>query len=97
MTWLPPFGRVIRQGQVVCRVDRAPVILLYMGEGPVVAGPGRGVVTGQDVAQLNYDLVALGYANRADIAPALGWDYFGWDTKYALQQLQRPRPRGPDR
>ncbi len=39
------------------------------------------------MAQLNHDRVALGYANRADIA-ALGWDYFGWDTKYALQQLQ---------
>ena len=86
LTWLPPLGRVIRQGGVLWRVDNAvPVILLY-GKVPLWRALAEGV-TGQDVAQLNHDLVALGYANRADIT-ALGWDYFGWDTKYALQQLQ---------
>jgi hypothetical protein len=86
LTWLPPQGRVIRQGGVLYRVDnRVPVILLY-GKVPAWRALAEGV-TGQDMAQLNHDLVKLGYANSADIA-ALGWDFFGWDTKYALEQLQ---------
>jgi hypothetical protein len=44
-------------------------------------------LTGADVAQLNYDLVALGYADRSDIS-ALGWDYFSWETAYGVQQLE---------
>jgi hypothetical protein len=86
LTWLPPAGRVIGQGGVLWRVDnRVPVILLY-GKVPAWRALAVGV-RGQDVAQLNHDLVRLGYGNSADIA-ALGWDYFGWDTRYALQQLQ---------
>ena len=86
LTWLPPTGRVLVQGGVLYRVDNAiPVILLY-GQVPLWRALAEGM-TGQDVAQLNHDLVALGYADSADVA-ALGWDYFGWDTKYALQQLQ---------
>jgi hypothetical protein len=86
LTWLPPAGRVIGQGGVLWRVDNAvPVILLY-GKVPLWRALAEGV-RGQDVAQLNHDLVRLGYGNAADIA-ALGWDYFGWDTKYALQRLQ---------
>jgi multidrug efflux pump subunit AcrA (membrane-fusion protein) len=86
LTWLPAEGRVIRQGQVLYRVDnRVPVYLLY-GKVPAWRALAAGM-TGQDVAQLNHDLVRLGYASSADIA-ALGWDYFGWDTRYALQQLQ---------
>jgi hypothetical protein len=86
LTWLPPAGRVIGQGGVLWRVDNAvPVILLY-GKVPLWRALAEGA-TGQDVAQLNHDLVRLGYGNAADIA-ALGWDYFGWDTKHALQRLQ---------
>lgn len=86
LTWLPGEGKVIRQGGVLYRVDnRVPVILLS-GKVPLWRFLSEGV-TGQDVAQLNHDLVKLGYASRADVA-ALGWDYFGWDTKYALEQLQ---------
>jgi HlyD family secretion protein len=44
-------------------------------------------VRGADVAQLNHDLVHLGYADRADIA-ALGWDYYSWETRYAVEQLE---------
>jgi hypothetical protein len=86
LTWLPAEGRVIRQGGVLYRVDdRVPVILLY-GRVPSWRALSEGV-TGQDVAQLNHDLVKLGYASSADVA-ALGWDYFGWETRYALEQLQ---------
>jgi multidrug efflux pump subunit AcrA (membrane-fusion protein) len=44
-------------------------------------------VTGQDVSQLNHDLVDLGYADRADVV-SLGWDYYSWVTAYAVQRLE---------
>src|SRR5262249_21290642 len=47
-------------------------------------------VTGADVSQLNHDLVRLGYADRADVV-ALGWDYYSWETAYAVQQLEEHR------
>jgi hypothetical protein len=50
----------------------SPVVLLY-GSIPDWRALSESV-TGQDVSQLNHDLVDLGYADRADIA-ALGWDY----------------------
>jgi hypothetical protein len=42
------------------------------------------------VTQLSHDLVNLGYADSADIS-ALGWDYFTWQTKSGLEQLQCAR------
>jgi len=45
-------------------------------------------MVGQDVAQLNRDLVALGHATRAALGPASGWDYFSGETAYALGLLQ---------
>jgi hypothetical protein len=86
LTWLPPAGRVIRQGQVLYRIDNgSPVVMLY-GNVPAWRNLGEGV-TGQDVTQLNHDLVRLGYADRADVATA-GWDYYSWETAYAVQQLE---------
>jgi hypothetical protein len=86
LTWLPAAGRVIRQGQVLYRVDNAsPVVLLY---GPVPAWRTLDEgLTGADVTQLNHDLVALGYADSADISE-LGWDYFSWETAYGVEQME---------
>jgi hypothetical protein len=44
-------------------------------------------LTGADVTQLNHDLLSLGYANSSDIS-AIGWDYYSWETQYAVEQLQ---------
>jgi len=86
LTWLPPSGRVIRQGQALYETGNgSPVVLLY-GSVPDWRNLGEGV-TGQDVSQLNHDLVELGYADRADIAP-LGWDYYSWETAYGVQRLE---------
>jgi hypothetical protein len=86
LTWLPPPGRVIRQGQVLYRTDNAsPVVLLY-GQVPAWRPLLEGLV-GQDVSQLNHDLVALGDADRADIA-TLDWDYFSWATAAGVERLQ---------
>ena len=86
LTWLPSPGQVIRQGQALYRTGNgSPVVLLY-GSVPDWRALAEGV-RGADVAQLNHDLVHLGYADRADMA-ALGWDYYSWQTRYAVQQLE---------
>jgi hypothetical protein len=86
LTWLPAQGRVISEGGVLYRVNNhRPVFLLY-GKVPAWRALSKGM-RGRDVSQLNHDLVALGYASRGDIA-ARGWDYFGWDTRYALRKLK---------
>ena len=86
LTWLPSPGQVIGRGQVLYKTGNgSPVVLLY-GSVPDWRSLDEGV-TGQDVSQLNHDLVDLGYAGRADIV-ALGWDYYSWETAYAVQRLE---------
>jgi hypothetical protein len=86
LTWLPPAGRVIGQGQVLYRVDNgSPVVLLYGGV-PDWRALGEGV-TGADVTQLNHDLVSLGDAGRAEVA-ALGWDDYSWATASGVRRLE---------
>jgi hypothetical protein len=86
LTWLPLPGQVIRQGQVLYRVDNGtPIVLLY-GTVPMWRTLSEGL-TGADVSQLNHDLVALGYISGSDVS-ALGWDYFSWETRYGVERLQ---------
>jgi hypothetical protein len=86
LTWLPSPGRVIGQGQVLYQTgDGSPVVLLY-GSVPDWRDLDEGVA-GRDVAELNRDLVALGYARRADVV-ALGWDYYSWATAGGVQLLE---------
>jgi len=85
-TWLPPAGRVIRQGQALYRTNNGvPTYLLY-GRVPAWRELTEGM-RGADVAQLNHDLVRLGYAGAGYIGGP-GWDYFSWDTRYGLERLQ---------
>jgi hypothetical protein len=83
-TWLPSAGQVIRQGQVVYRVAGLPVVLLY-GQTPAYRTLKLGM-TGPDVAQLNANLVALGYADSSALDASS--DTFSAATKYGLEQLQ---------
>jgi hypothetical protein len=89
ITWLPAIGQVIHNGQLLYRVDGAPVILLY-GSTPAYRTLAEGAtaadVAGRDVAELNRDLVALGYASRTDLDPSS--DEFSWATKAAIERLQ---------
>ncbi|HMH91678.1 MAG TPA: efflux RND transporter periplasmic adaptor subunit [Streptosporangiaceae bacterium] len=86
LTWLPSPGRVVRQGQVLYKTDDGnPVVLLY-GRVPAWRILDDGV-TGQDVTQLNHDLVALGDADSAEVS-ALGWDYYSWQTQAGVEKLQ---------
>jgi hypothetical protein len=66
-TKLPAAGQVIRQGHVLYRVDDRPVVLLR-GSTPAYRTLSAGA-SGPDVAELNGDLVALGYATRTQLGP----------------------------
>jgi multidrug efflux pump subunit AcrA (membrane-fusion protein) len=83
-TKLPELGHVVSQGQVLYRVDDSPVVLLY-GSTPAYRTLSVGA-TGADVAQLNADLVALGYATSVQLDPASA--SFGPVTAAALEKLQ---------
>ena len=96
LTWLPPPGRVIGQGQVLYGTGNgSPVVLLY-GSVPAWRALDEGV-TGADVSQLNHDLVDLGFAGRTGVA-ALGWEYYSWETAQGVQRLEEhlgvPSPPG---
>ncbi len=90
VTWLPSVGQVIRQGQVLYWVDGSPVVLLY-GSTPAYRDLAEGAtaadVTGKDVAELNHDLVALGYAHKSDVDSP--WNRFHWATKAGVKKLQK--------
>ena len=86
LTWLPPAGQVIVQGQALYRVDNGSPVVLLHGSVPAWRNLDEGV-TGADVSQLNRDLVALGDTARSGISAA-GWDYFSWGTAYGVQRLE---------
>jgi hypothetical protein len=84
LTALPSPGQVVRQGQVLYRVDTNPVVLLY-GFTPAYRTLTEGD-RGPDVRNLKADLVALGDATRASLN--LSSDYFGAPTAAAVKELQ---------
>jgi hypothetical protein len=83
-TKLPVLGQVISQGQVLYRVNDSPVVLLY-GSTPAYRSVSAGA-TGADVAELNADLVTLGYATSAELTQTSS--YFSSATTTALEKLQ---------
>ena len=83
-TSLPAIGQVISQGHTLYRVNNSPVVLLY-GSTPAYRTLSAGA-SGPDVAELNSDLVALGYGTRAQLHP--GSAFFGSATIAAVENLQ---------
>jgi hypothetical protein len=83
-TKLPAVGQVIFQGHVLYRVNDSPVVLLR-GSTPAYRTLSAGA-SGSDVAELNADLVALGYATRAQLSPTS--PAFASATTTAVQKLQ---------
>lgn len=83
-TSVPAIGQVISQGHPLDRVNDRPVVLLY-GSIPAYRTLSAGA-KGPDVAELNADLVALGYATRAQLSPTSA--AFGSATTTALEKLQ---------
>jgi peptidoglycan hydrolase-like protein with peptidoglycan-binding domain len=83
ITGLPAVGHVVRRGKVLYQIDGAPVVLLY-GSAPAYQTLSEGM-TGPDVRELNQNLIALGYAAKADLLPLR---IFSANTAYALEQYQ---------
>jgi hypothetical protein len=89
VTALPAVGQVVSQGQVLYRVSGAPVVLLY-GSTPAYRTLSSGL-TGADVAELNADLVVLGYATATEI-PAGTADFTGWTEAPSPSDRRCSRP-----
>jgi hypothetical protein len=89
LTGLPAPGQVVSQGQVLYDVDGSPVLLLY-GTTPAYRSLSEGAtdstVNGPDVAELNDDLVALGYLTSAEVSSDPS-DFTYW-TKIGVEDLQ---------
>ena len=83
-TTLPAVGRVIHQAQVLYRVS-GNLVLLLRGSTPAYRTLSAGM-TGPDVAELNRDLVALGYATAGQLNPTSS--DFRSATANALEKLQ---------
>jgi len=84
-TGLPAVGTTIRRGQQLYAVDGAPITLFYGGT-PEWRALFAGVTPGRDVAQLNRNLMALGYG--AGLSDS---EYFTGATAYAVELWQAAR------
>ena len=87
ITSLPSVGQAVREGEVIYGVNGEPVLLLY-GATPAYRTLHQDM-SGKDVAELNADLVALGFATGTEIDEHL--EYFSTETKAALKALQETR------
>jgi hypothetical protein len=83
-TELPVAGDTIDCGSVLYRVNNHPVLLLC-GSTPASRSQSKGD-SGPDVAELNANLVDLGYATRAQLDPSS--HDFSSATAAALEKLQ---------
>jgi hypothetical protein len=89
VTWLPSVGQVISEGQVLYDTDGSPVVLLYGGTPAyrsLSEGATASTVSGPDVEEINYDLVAMGYLTSAEVGSDPS-DFTSW-TKVAVEKLQ---------
>jgi len=84
-TALPAAGATIRRGQTLYEVDGAPVSLFY-GARPEWRALFAGVAAGRDVAQLDRNLIALGYGAGLTVS-----DCFTAATGYAVERWQAAR------
>lgn len=84
-TALPAAGATIRRGQDLYEVDGAPVTLFY-GARPEWRALSAGVAAGPDVAQLDRNLIALGYGAGLTVS-----DYLTGATVYAVERWQQAR------
>jgi peptidoglycan hydrolase-like protein with peptidoglycan-binding domain len=83
-TWLPTVGAVIGRGGTLFRLDEEPVALMY-GSVPAYRTMKAGVSDGPDVAELNANLIALGFDPYGAISDE---DRFGEATAAAVRRWQ---------
>jgi peptidoglycan hydrolase-like protein with peptidoglycan-binding domain len=90
-TWLPSVGATIARGGTLFRVDNLPVVLMY-GSTPAYRTLKQGVSDGPDVAELNDNLIALGYDPYGAItasSPEGDVEAFGQATAEAVRRWQK--------
>lgn len=84
-TWLPSVGSTIHRGGTLFRVNDLPVVLMY-GSVPAYRALKEGVSDGPDVAELNRNLIDLGYDPYGAIAEE---SHFGEATAAAVRRFQK--------
>jgi membrane fusion protein, multidrug efflux system len=84
-TWLPSVGSVIERGGTLFKIDQLPIVLMY-GSVPAYRSLKEGVSDGQDVAQLNENLIELGYDPNGAITD---YERFSEATAAAVQRWQQ--------
>lgn len=84
-TWLPAVGSVIGRGATLFRVNDEPVVLMY-GSLPAYRVLKQGISDGPDVAQLNTNLIELGFDPYGAIADD---ESFGDATATAVRRWQK--------
>jgi peptidoglycan hydrolase-like protein with peptidoglycan-binding domain len=84
-TWLPAVGAVTRRGETLYRLDNLPVVLMY-GSVPAYRALVLGVGDGPDVAELNANLVRLGFDPYGAIVSG---DRFTQATAAAVRRWQK--------
>ena len=84
VTWLPATGAVIRPGGRLFAVNGQDVTLLR-GQTPAWRAFSPGMTDGPDIAELQRDLVALGYDPFHAITPD---GHYGWATEAAIERWQ---------
>lgn len=82
VTWLPAVGTVVGRGERLYSVDAKPVIV-FLGRTPLYRTIGGRAAPGPDIAEVNANLRALGYAS----APA--GDRYTAGTSAALRKWQK--------
>jgi len=82
-TALPSVGAIIRRGHELYEVDGSQVTLFY-GARPQWRALSEGVPPGPDIAQLDRNLIALGYGTYLTVS-----DYYTGATAYAVELWQQ--------
>jgi HlyD family secretion protein len=83
VTWVPALGSVIGRGRSAFEIDGVAVPLLY-GERPAWRDLRLGISDGEDVRQLERNLVALGYGKGLTVDR-----HFSWATYRAVRRWQK--------
>jgi len=83
-TQIPRAGRRITAGGTLFRVDNLPVVLMT-GRVPAWRPMALGISNGPDVAELERNLIALGYAAGLFSTPG---NEFTWATSVAIERWQ---------
>jgi peptidoglycan hydrolase-like protein with peptidoglycan-binding domain len=84
VTWAPPVGSVVTEGERLYRLDSDPVLRLD-GTVPAWRDLGPSVTNGVDVRQLEEALAELGYTEDLDMAVDNDWT---WVTTIAVERWQ---------